>query len=235
MSANYLSKPEKVKTLYVDPGEDTGWCLANGPKLLAAGTEKLWPFADQVWQSLASGGAEGPLGGGSEALAFARKGIGPKQIEPPIGRIVCEDFRIYPNKAKALSWDPVRTARLIGALTMMTRVFDVPFFLQPAAIKPEALALGAEEYYYSPHHENRHQNDAIQHFVCFRAFGPNGSPRTANRTSAAEQGKAHEAAHAVQQCTATKSVKRNAGRKVRYDKLVCRKPEGHRGDHFYVA
>lgn len=236
MGKLYLSKPEKVKTLYVDPGEDTGWCIGNGPKLLAAGTEKMWPFADYVWAALSSGGSEGPLGGGSEALAFSRQGIGPKALEPPIGRIVCEDFRIYPNKAKALSWDPVRTARLIGALTMMARVFDLPFFLQPAAIKPEALALGAEEYYYHPLHENRHQNDAIQHFVYFRAFGPNGNPRTANRTSESKQAEAHRLAHEVRQpCGASRSIKRQAGRKVRHDRVSCRLLEGHEGEHEYAA
>jgi hypothetical protein len=179
----FLTKPEKFKSLYLDPGEDAGWAIANGPKLLSAGTTKMWPLADEVWYALSSGGASGILGCDDEALSYSRRGVGQKQLEPPIGRIVCEDFRIYPWKAKSLTWDPVRTARLIGAITLMSRVFDLPLVLQPAAIKEEAVLLGAEEYYYSPYHENRHQNDAIQHFVYFRAFGENGSPTTNERVA----------------------------------------------------
>ena len=182
----YLTKPEKFKTLYVDPGENTGWCLANGPKLLAGGQERLWPFADDVHRALASGGSEGPLGCQAEAEFFSRKGIGPKQLEPPIGRIVIEDFRIYPWKVNELKWDPVRTARLIGAITLLARIYDLEFHIQPAAIKERAEAGGAEEYFYRPIHENRHVNDAIRHFTYFSQLGPAGDPRVAERVSEAE-------------------------------------------------
>ncbi len=225
----YLKKPEKFKSLYLDPGEDAGWCLANGPRLLAAGTEKMWPLADYIWQALVSGGSEGPLGSGETALGWTRHGVGEKAIDLPIGRIVCEDFRIYPEKAKALSWDPVRTARLIGAVTMLSRIFHLQFHLQPAAIKPEAEALGAEEYYYRPLHENRHQNDAIQHFVYFRAFGPNGSPRTEARVQKGADDP--EARIGYQACGVTKSAKTTKGRRIIHTPLVCRKPVDHEGDH----
>jgi len=183
----YLAKPEKFKTLYLDPGEAAGWCLGNGPKLLAAGTEKMWYLADAIWASLSSGGSDGPLGSGSEALSFSRKGVGQKQLALPIGRVVAEDFRIYPEKAKSLSWDPVRTARLIGAVTMMCRIFDLDFHLQPAAIKRTAELGGAEAFFYRPLHDNRHQNDAIRHFVYFMHFGPDGHPDVVNRVSKDEQ------------------------------------------------
>lgn len=183
----YLSKPEKFRTLILDPGESAGWCLANGPKLLAAGTESMWLLADSIWQALESGGQKGPLGSGAEALAYSRKGVGKKQLELPIGRVIAEDFRIYPEKAKSLSWDPVRTARLIGAVTMMCRIMDIDFYLQPAAIKHTAELGGAEAFFYRPLHDNRHQNDAIRHWVYFMHFGPDGHPAVANRVSKDEE------------------------------------------------
>jgi hypothetical protein len=153
---------EDFLTLYCDPGEDFGWCVGCGTKLLAAGTTKMWTMADDVWEAL--------TGDPSVLLneETVRNGIKVDDyIDLPIQRIVCEDFRIYPWKAKELAWDRVRTARVIGALTFMARVQDIPFILQPAAIKKAAQAAGAEELYYRPLHENRHQNDAIQHFVFF--------------------------------------------------------------------
>ena len=161
---------ENFRTLYVDPGEDTGWCIAREFKLLAAGTEKMWPFADEVWSELHTGASilSDPIN--------ARNGIAEAELSGPIGRIVCEDFRIYPWKVNELKWDRVRTARLIGALTFMARLHQIPFVLQPAAIKKEAVAAGAEELYYRPLHENRHQNDAIQHFVFYANTELRGMP-----------------------------------------------------------
>lgn len=121
-------------------------------------------MADDVWDALNDGMHSSPLLDESRV----RDGVDKTDFEDlQIGRIVCEDFRIYPWAAKQLAWDRVRTARVIGALTFMCRVKDIPFVLQPAAIKEAARAAGAEELYYRPLHENRHQNDAIQHFVFF--------------------------------------------------------------------
>lgn len=164
---------ETFRTLYVDPGEDTGWCVARGFKLLAGGTEKMWPFADEVWTELDS-----PISGITilSDPRSARNGVSDKELTGPIGRIVCEDFRIYPWKVNELKWDRVRTARLIGALTFMARLKGIPFVLQPAAIKQAAQSAGAEELYCRPLHENRHENDAIQHFVFFSNTGLRGIP-----------------------------------------------------------
>ena len=154
---------EDFRTLYCDPGEDFGWCLGKGMKLLAGGTEKMWPFADEIWMAL-NGPEEGSIIDSDEYL---RRGIDPDENTGPIGRIVCEDFRIYPWKAKSLGWDRVRTARVIGAITFMCRLKGIPLVFQPAAIKRSAQAAGAEELYWHPLRENRHQNDAVQHFVFF--------------------------------------------------------------------
>jgi hypothetical protein len=154
---------EDFRTLYCDPGEDTGWALGKGLRLLAGGTEKMWTFADDVWAALQDN--VGFLAEGD--TPYLRDGVTAEDNSGPIGRIVMEDFRIYPWAARELAWDQVRTARLIGALTFMARVHDIPVVLQPAAIKKRAQAGGAEEMYYTPLHENRHANDAIQHFTFF--------------------------------------------------------------------
>jgi hypothetical protein len=159
-----MSIVEDFLTFYADPGEDFGWALGCGTTLLSAGTDKMWSVADDLDHVLVEG---------NSAETFLhdlviRKGIDPKpHLQMKIGRVVSEDFRIYPWAAKQLAWDRVRTARVIGAMQYMTRKRSVPFILQPAAIKPAAVAAGAEELYYRPLRENRHQNDAIQHFVFY--------------------------------------------------------------------
>jgi hypothetical protein len=97
---------EDFYTLAVDPGEDTGWSIWRGEKFIGAGTTKMWEFADAVWQFVNDG--DGPI---AEAL-------GVEYSMQSVGRIVCENFRLYPWEAEAgnLNWDEVRTARLIGAL-----------------------------------------------------------------------------------------------------------------------
>jgi hypothetical protein len=160
------SKDEKFRTLYCDPGEDFGWSLGRGAVLLAGGTEKMWPMADQVAAILADPSAHG-LMLSQGAIPDLREGVNPYLNTGPIGRIVCEDWKLYPDKLRSLAWDRCRTARVIGALTMLCRWHSIEFVLQPAAIKTAAQSAGAEELYLRPLKENRHQNDSIQHFVYF--------------------------------------------------------------------
>jgi hypothetical protein len=158
--------PDNFLTLYNDPGEDYGWAIGHDLNLVARGTHKMWTFLDFVWEKLqdpATDNWENPLANDE----FVRNGQDPAVMQLPIKRIVCEDFRIYPWKAKELAWDPVRTARAIGALTFMARLHSIPLRFQGANIKAAAQAAGAEELYDRPLRENRHQNDAIQHFVFF--------------------------------------------------------------------
>ncbi len=155
---------ETFRTLYCDPGEDAGWCIARGFTLLGAGTHKMWDHADHVWAALNDPYNECiPM----NDVTYARNGITRKDMTGPIERIVCEDWRLYPDKLQDLAWDQCRTARLIGALSFMARLHGIPFILQPASIKEAAKAAGAEELYYKPVTENRHQNDAIQHYVWY--------------------------------------------------------------------
>lgn len=173
-----MAVAEDFLTLYNDPGEDFGWAVGKDLSLLAAGTHKMWTFADLIWDKLEApegiadvsllGGLDGELNPLSSDT-HVRVGVDPELMKLPIGRIVCEDFRIYPWEAHkgSLDWDEVRTARVIGAITFMCRLHNIPLILQGANIKEAAKAAGAEEYYYRPLRENRHQNDAIQHFTFF--------------------------------------------------------------------
>ncbi len=161
-----MREPEKFLTFYADPGEDFGWALGRDMKLLAGGTGKMWDVAQDLWHAINN--PSDP----SNALrseATIREGVTKDEVLGSIGRIVSEDWRIYPKEAMsgALNWDRCRTARVIGGMQFMSITASIPMILQPAAIKPAAVAAGAEEMYYRPLKENRHQNDAIQHFVFF--------------------------------------------------------------------
>jgi len=153
--------------LSCDPGEDTGWALWRGNKLIDAGTEKLWAFGDSVYTAVFTDPVEIELIGDE----LAQKFVG-------ITRIVAEDWRLYPWALKTgeLAWDQCRTARLIGALTMICRMGGIEFTLQGAKIKERAEAAGAEALFLSPRKENRHANDAIRHGVYFQAIARGVAP-----------------------------------------------------------
>lgn len=155
------------KWLAVDPGEDTGWSLWLDDDFLDAGTAKLWEFAEAVFSAVFTGPEELEAMGAELALKF----VG-------IEGIVCEDFRIYPWEAKkgTLNWDQVRTARLIGALTLIAKMGGLWWKLQGASIKERGLAAGAKAYFLSPLHENRHANDASTHAVYHLALKRGAAP-----------------------------------------------------------
>jgi hypothetical protein len=135
--------------LTIDPGESTGWAAWEGTDLLTAGTTPMWEFADALWTLLVTGT--------SEIL----------DLTGSVERIVCENFTLYPDKAKSLHHDEFRTVRLIGAIFFMCRTLEIEFITQPAYIKERAIAGGAKSLFYRPLHENRHQNDAIMHGVFY--------------------------------------------------------------------
>lgn len=156
-------------TFYADPGEDFGWCIGYRNLLVARGILKMWETADELADKIESNVGEFAYGRPNSPLPnpWMCDGVDEELLKLPIGRIVCEDFRIYPWKLKALKFNPVRTARVIGALTFIARRHGLEFVLQPAAIKSTAVSGGAEELFDTPLHENRHSNDAIMHFVFY--------------------------------------------------------------------
>lgn len=154
--------------LAVDPGETVGWSLWSGADLKDCGQDAMWEFVDQVADScFCVGGdyehANGPF------IADEFNGL---------GAIICEDWALYPwvVSTGALDFDKCRTARAIGALTLIARLANIPFILQPASIKEGAVAAGAEEMFVSPLHENRHANDSIMHGVFYLATHNNKPP-----------------------------------------------------------
>ena len=144
--------------LTIDPGEDTGVSLWEGTTLVDAYTMKMRDVPDILWSWLTGEVTDAS----TEHSEFFAQLQGHTLV-----RVVCEDWVIYPWAAKSLSWDPCRTARLIGQITWIVNKFDVPVHFQGAKIKERAVAGGAETFFLRPLHENRHANDAIMHGVFF--------------------------------------------------------------------
>lgn len=182
----FITEPEGFLTLASDPGEDAGWSLWNGPLLVSRGTMKLWQFADEAFLAVKTTKPRSEL----RHPGYAREGM-EQYLDLPVKRIVCEDFRLYPDKARALAWDPMRTNRLVGALTFIARLANIEFTIQPALIKERATAGGAAEFFDRPVHENRHQNDSIMHGWYYMQMGPDGDPRVQGRISADEEKARH--------------------------------------------
>lgn len=147
------------RTLCVDPGENTGWSLWSGDKLLGGGQTPMGQFKHDVWDALHDD--VGPLAAGDESLLHA--GVDGSENIGPISLMVIEKFVLYPWKAKELSWDEFRTSQLIGALVFMAELHGVEVEKQAATIKERAMAGGAGELFVRPLRENRHQNDSIMH------------------------------------------------------------------------
>jgi hypothetical protein len=150
----------------VDPGEDTGWSVWDGPRLIEAGTMKMWDFSDAVWAAALADVQHDPtayLSLPDDLLEIARTVRG-------IEMLVTENWTLYPEVAMAghLNWDECRTA---------CRFTGWAYEQQPALIKQRAIAAGAESFFYHPLRENRHANDAIMHGV-FRNALMNGAAWT---------------------------------------------------------
>lgn len=133
----------------IDIGETTGYALWENDLLVDSNQEEMWSFIDHLEAEITNGS---------------------------VTAIVIEDFKIYPWKAEALIWDSVRTARGLGAIELLARQHNLPIVLQPAKIKEVAVALGAENFFTTPLHENRHANDAIMHGVYYLGMNNNVAP-----------------------------------------------------------
>jgi hypothetical protein len=147
-----------VKVLFVDPGESTGWSVTEDSVILDAGTHELDEFVDAVGLALGVAPDWSDAAPDPELMDSLRG----------VGHVVMEDWKLYPDGNGGLvlpPWDSCLTARGIGALTYIARAAGVPYTLQPAKIKPTAVAGGAEELFTRPLYENRHQNDSLMHAV----------------------------------------------------------------------
>lgn len=151
--------------LCVDPGETTGFSLWDAAgKLVWAEQLPMWEFIDAVYQWAVDG---------LVPTALLPKAAG-QHLDHNLGAVVCEDWKLYPWELENLAWDKCRTARAIGALTLICRQFGHGLTFQGADIKEGAKQAGAEALYIEPINENRHANDSIQHGVFYLAL--NGGP-----------------------------------------------------------
>lgn len=126
----------------------------------------IWNFADAVYEWAES----------DFVPAALRNALDDDVVDEhcKLGAIICEQWQLYPWELQNLAWDECRTARLIGAITLICRRFGIKLIFQGADIKKGAQAAGAEALYLEPVHENRHANDSIQHGVFYLAV--NGGP-----------------------------------------------------------
>lgn len=167
----------------VDPGEDTGLSIWEDDRLILGYTLKMEVVDIMFYYLLVEPQS---LDGFVQMYPEAEDFVSEVR-DRPIERVVCEDWRLYPHvmytpdgrASHALDWDQCRTARLIGAITLCARLTSTPMILQPAKIKETAVAAGAEQLYYKPLHENRHQNDAIQHGVFYLVIEERRAPKDA--------------------------------------------------------
>jgi hypothetical protein len=161
-----MPKEEIGRTLCVDPGETTGWSTwtYDCSKLIGGGQTPLGQMMHDFYDAAHDG--IGPLAEGESDLL--RDGVAVEENVGPIKRVIIEIFALYPWKAKEMYWDEFRTVQLIGALQFIATLHDIEIVKQPASIKERAKAGGVEEFYVRPLHENRHQNDSIQHAWFYR-------------------------------------------------------------------
>lgn len=147
--------------LCVDPGETTGYSIWDEKgNLVYADQLPMWNFIDLVYETAARQGDDNDF----------RKAVtwGDVEVED-FEAVVCEEWQLYPWELQNLAWDKCRTARAIGALTLICRRFGIKLVFQGADIKEAAKQAGAEALYLEPVHENRHANDSIQHGVFYVA------------------------------------------------------------------
>lgn len=149
-----------MRWLTIDIGETTGWAVWEGVELVDSGQDPLWEFIDLL-----------------DAALRADRTAYDTETNPfcNVAGIIIEDFVLYPDKARALAWDKLRTVRGLGAVTLLARQHNLPYEEQGAYTKDAADAAGAAELFTRPLHENRHANDAIRHGVYWMAMNE-GNP-----------------------------------------------------------
>jgi hypothetical protein len=80
--------------------------------------------------------------------------------------VVIEEFRLYPGSAPALSWSPMRTVEMIGAIRWIAACAGVPIALQSAAVKvPTRAQCKARGIVWK--HKSGHASDALLHLYYF--------------------------------------------------------------------
>ena len=82
--------------------------------------------------------------------------------------LVAEDFRLYPGKAAALSYDLIIPARILGMLECLAYKMRVPFVLQSAKDAKEVVTDDRlKEYGWWEELHGPHERDAARHALLY--------------------------------------------------------------------
>lgn len=137
--------------LVFDPGESTGWvCEVDKPALsklrVVGGTIKHDRVA--IWELL-------------------------KEAHPAV--IVFETFKLYPDKAQALSWDKFYTCEIIGIIKLYLEMNPIVKFIeQGASIKKYSGAKTTDEHWLEIKElgetVTEHTFDAYMHYCYYKRF-----------------------------------------------------------------
>lgn len=150
--------------LALDPGETVGWAKFEGNQKVEGGQTDWGEFVRELADSF-------DVHAGNHHPEYGQFS--------DVTEIVMEDFVIYPDDVgpgPPPPWDPVITARLIGAIQLIADLAGVPVTYQGANIKSDALRSHAAEDFARPLDENRHENDATMHgtYLLARRAGAGG-------------------------------------------------------------
>jgi hypothetical protein len=138
----------KVRIVGIDPGECTGICCFEGPRLLDASQLKT----------------KTPDDGAAQIAEYLVK------YQPQA--IVIESYRVYAWKTKDHAWNSMHTSQLIGAIKYLCSLKDPPILVieQTAQIAKGFCTddkLKAWDLYQKG---QRHSRDAIRHAIYYLLF-----------------------------------------------------------------
>jgi hypothetical protein len=153
----------KLRVLAVDPGDKhVGTTLGqvDGSDERGVHLIQSWTYTQPVFESVL------------ETLLVDRL----------IDLIVCEDFVLYPWKAREQGYGQFATVKLIGVIQYLARKYDIPVVLQGANVKKMTVAVargrqfplkklrsGREDFPGS----NQHERDSVAHLVWYGYRNPN--------------------------------------------------------------
>lgn len=139
----------KYNFLSLDPGETTGWSYweyKNGLHLKKAGhldTSEIPNFVDFFYHMV-------------DTERFKH--------------MVVEDYRVYGHKLEQHSWNPVYTARLIGAIEAMAFMEGVKIKYYMASTA-KGFCTDAKLREWKLYIPNRHARDSVRHACYYYLFG----------------------------------------------------------------
>lgn len=143
-----------MRLLAIDPGETTGWVLANVvPQNLAAPP-------DQRFRVLARGTWLGYATLEAQVYYLFEEGTA----------VVVEDYRVYPHKALQHTGSELHTARMLGAVEWLTYhlLRTSPIYQTAAMAKGHWPNQRLKKHFPKEYKEyNVHEKDALRHLLTY--------------------------------------------------------------------